>query len=279
MEGWLLLGTLALVLVMLIYAARRSKRPSFLAFCEYWIYLPGVKLPEQEALMTRIVAENPHTKRGKPAIGAKEGMLFTDIRLHLAMAIRTRNPHVFRPDLFAGRAEPTKEMLARLAESSGMAKARYASEQPLEDLRHLQFLPHMASAVAALGQGSVIFDKVQEKLFTVERFDELLNESVDCARPEFHTRILWIADEEVGHAETRGLRKIGLRELRTAPVLPDQRTLVTQLLQEAVGILWKLPTMPPSIEIEIFDDQFLLTIIQEANQEQATVRIGRRQAT
>gem|GEM_PF-5880495 len=88
--GYLVLVVLALATLGVLLWGRRSRRPKFFARAEYWVYVPGTKLPKQDELMTRMVAENPLHRLGKPPIGAREGLLFSDIRLHLAMAIRSK---------------------------------------------------------------------------------------------------------------------------------------------------------------------------------------------
>ncbi|HRF60001.1 MAG TPA: hypothetical protein PLH94_08820 [Fimbriimonadaceae bacterium] len=279
--GYLVLVVLALATLGVLLWGRRSRRPKFFARAEYWVYVPGTKLPKQDELMTRMVAENPLHRLGKPPIGAREGLLFSDIRLHLAMAIRSKNPHIFRPDLFDTEVTVTPEVLAGLAASHGMVKVRYVSEVPLKDLRHLQFLPHMAEAVSALADGQVVFDPVQEKLWTAEAFRDALATQPNWERFDAHARTIWVSDDVGGRAKTLGMSSIGLADLESDPSPLDHETLVLELVEEAASRLFAMALeggspigIPATIEIERYDDTFLLDLTPE--RERIGVHIRRR---
>jgi hypothetical protein len=220
---------------------------------EYWIYLPGDKLPKQDAIMDRMLKANPHP--GMP-IGPNEAILFSDIRLHIALVSRSRNPHVFRPDLFAEDIDPTAEILSRLAESQSFAKVRFISEDALADKKHIQFLAHAADAISALAGGLVIYDTVAEHIMLAEDFRELLTKNRDATGPELQTRILWRRRGEGGHAETRGLAKIGLHEIVTEDMDADQQVLVKEVLGEVVESLWTGEKIPEKVDVAVFDDQY-----------------------
>ena len=141
--------------------SRRQER--LVTQAEYWVYIPSEKLPDQDAVMTRMVTQNPHGKPGQSPIGPKEGLLFSDIRLHVAVILRNKNPHVFRPDLFS-EADADAEALAALSGAPAMVQLRYLSEEPLSDDRHLKFLPHLADAYAYVGNAVLIYDAMAEQL-------------------------------------------------------------------------------------------------------------------
>jgi hypothetical protein len=253
------IGVLVLaVCVSLLWLRVRLPKSSYLAACEYWVYLPVAALPKQEDLMTRMVAENPYMTPGKPPIGAREGLLFTDIRLRLGLATRERNPHLFRPDLFADSAVPAKEALHALAASQAVARARYISETPLSDDRHLQFMPHMAAAILSLCDGSAVYDPVVERLWTAAEFDAELRRCSSAAAIGLHLRLTWRETESGYEAATRGLKKIGLPELRAWPLDADQEALALELLREAAERLWKEPAVPERMTLTAFDGGFEL---------------------
>ncbi len=274
--GWLIPVVLVLLFVGILLNRKTKPAAKRVAVCEYWIYLPEAKLPAQDALMTRMISENPFNQKGAPCIGAKEGLLFSDIRLHLGLATRAKNPNIFRPDLFNDQVDPTSETLGRLAQANGIAKARYLSEVELKDNRHLQFMPHMAATVADLAQGSAIFDTVEEKLFTKEEFDAMLAENPDCSRWDVHVRLLWVPTEFGGAAETKGMGKVGLPDLKTNESPSDHRVLIMGLIEEASRRLFESPSLPDSMEIEQFGDSFLLHFNPSAGTSPAMVSIQRR---
>lgn len=257
-----------------LYISIRPGRRKYLATTEYWVYLPGEKLPDQNEIMTRTVGLNPYKHRTRVAIGTAEGILFSDVRLHIALVLRSKNPHAFRPDLFDTSIEATPEMLQAMAEAQSFVKVRYVSEDPLHDTKHLQFLPHLADAVAELGDGKLIYDSVAERLIMREELQELLRTRAEVSGPDIHTRVIWRTDQTGGFAETKGLQKIGLPELKTLPTEPDQRVLVGLILQEVIGKLWTMTEVPESLEVSAFDDQFRV-IFEPSRDKTLQVRILR----
>jgi hypothetical protein len=235
----------------------RRHRTRHLSKVEFWVYLPGERLPDQDRVMTRLLQDNPHPAG---AISAAEGLLFSDVRLHVALVLRSRNAHVFRPDLFTEDSAPTGEILADLAEARAMAKLRYVSEEPLPDMRHIQFLAHLADAYADCGEASVIYDSTAERLWPAEAWREQLSRDRDATRPDLHVHVVWRTEGRTVVAETRGLVKIGLAELQTAPMEGDEKMIVGQVLEAAVEKLWALPVAPESVEVALFGDAFLVEI-------------------
>jgi hypothetical protein len=273
----LLLGFGAALAYYLI--SRRAKAASpYLATAEYWVFLPSDRMPEQDAVMTRMVAQNPFSRRGRSPIGHAEGLLFSDIRLHIALVLRRKNAHVFRPDLFDSHIEADDEVLTQLTRAESFVKVRYLSEEPLKNALHLQFLPHAAAAYAALGGGSLIYDQTAERLIPLDAFERDLREHFDVTLPNLHTRVLWKREGEGCRAETRGLRKVGHAELVTPPIESDERTLVGQLLEALIEQLWTTPTLPEQVELEAFEDRF--RVLLEPRRDRPTLaRILRIQST
>lgn len=271
--GWAIpLGLLALAAGLLV-GRRRKGRERPLTICEYWVYMDAASLPKTEALMTRMISENPHNRPGRPCIGAREGLLFSDIRLHIGCALKEKNPHAFRPDLFDDLVEPSAAVLSGLAEAKAFARARYLSERPLADTRHLQFMPHLADALSDLGGGRVVFDPVTEWIWTAEEFKQALAARPNAEIVSWHLRVAWRPTEAGGRVETRGLRKVGLPELRSEDLPSDHKTLGLALFEEAAGRLWKDRVVPEAMEIELQGARFRLLFARSG--EPRTVRLVR----
>lgn len=265
MSGWVyVLVPVVLGLGLMALFAWRAfmgrREPGYLSLTEYWIYASQVRLPDQTKLMDRMISTNPHNRPGRPCIGAREGMLFTDVRLHTAVALKDKNPTFFRPDLFEEDVEPTKEILSRLAKSGALVKVRYASEARLKDFRHLQFVPHMVDALAEFMDGLVVFDHVGERIWTAEEFRGFLEKNGNCERPEAHVRVVWKTDEDGSYARTYGMRKIGMDELRTDPQEDDREVLMVGLLTRLAFQLFRKPDDVAPFEFDEYGDVFILEI-------------------
>ncbi len=261
MWGWLILGAFTVsflgILGWRLIVGRR--RYGYLAMCEYWVYVTQPQLPSQEKLMTRMISDNPHNRPGRACIGAREGMLFTDIRTHIAVVKREKNPHLFRPDLFHSEINVTAEILQRLAEASGFIKVRYVSEVELRDTRHLQFLPHMADTASELCGGLVVYDPVMEEVWTAEDFRARLASNNNAERPDFHGRVVWEKTDSGCSAATKGLVKVGIHEWRTGPVECDQEVLIVGLLNRVMQKLMRNPKDPGPYSFDEYGDEFTLT--------------------
>ena len=157
----------------------RRHQSKFLATAEYWVFLPTTDMPAQELVMDRMMNENPYRIRGRSPIGKNEGLVFSDIRLHIALVLRSKNPHVFRRDLFTEAEVPDSSCLALLDGMKSFVKLRYMSEEPLSDKRHLRFLAHAAVAYATIGNGVLIYDATAEKLQSAEGFAEDIQKDPD----------------------------------------------------------------------------------------------------
>jgi hypothetical protein len=167
--------------------------------------------------------------------------------------------------------------LRALDQAASFVKVRYISEDPLPDARHLQFLPHVADAISELGGGHLIYDVNAERLIDRSALSETLKSQADVSGPDVHARVLWKPELDAGHAETRGLVKVGHKELRTPSSHSDQRVLIRMVLEETVRRLWATPELPESLEVEAFDDRFRV-LFEPAKDAFTQVRIMRMRA-
>ncbi len=252
------------------------KKAAFFAVCEYWVFLPDEKMPSQDQVMTLMVARNPYAQGGRSPIGPREGLLFSDIRLHCSLVLRTKNPHIFRPDLF-GDVAASDDLVKALSTSQSIVKLRYISDVPLADDRHLQFMPHLADSYGRLGGACAIYDVVCEQLFLPEEFRALLGADVDATRPELHLRTAWLKGDQYPRAETKGMLKKGLAELVTADAQPDNQRLVCEVLQEAATLAFRRGELLAPEIVEYFGDRFEVRALPEKDRHRV-VHIVRYQA-
>jgi len=257
-----------------VFLNRRQKEPAFLSTNEFWVYLPGTRMPDQNAVMTLVIGDNPYKVRGRNPVTPKEGLLLSDTRLHMALVLRARNPHVFRPDLFDEHVEPTAQILEDLAGSESLVKVRFISETPLKDRASVQLLPHLADAAAELGGGKVVYDCMKEDLISRADFQERLRANFDQNQADLQVRTVWRRAERGGWAETRGLRKIGLPELATERMESDEQVLVAEVLSSAAKKLWDAGQLLEAIDVDLFDDRFQVLVGKPKNRV-ASVRILR----
>lgn len=255
---------------------RRRSKPKYLAVAEYWVYLAGEQMPPQDDLMTRMVRTNPYARGGRPPLGQQEALLFSDIRLHVALVLRSKNSSLFRRDFFAD-AEASPENLDRLEEAKSLVRIRYLSETPLRDKRHVQFVYHAADATAEMGDGRLIYDVVSERLLRPEDVQATLKESPEATRPELHLRTIWKSVPMNERVETLGLKKVGLHELSTDPINSDEKVLALQVIEEAAMKLWNQGSLPEELDVEAFDDTFRLRFTP-SKKGPTSVRINRVQS-
>lgn len=261
----LILGIAAAYAVFLILSRRGSG--AYMSVTEYWVYIPHEKLPKQDEVMKLVL-------QGNSPVGPQEGLLFSDIRLHIALILRSKNPHVFRPDLFEDHLEPTAELLTALAESKAIAKVRYLSEVRLKTDAHLQLLPYLAYAYCKLADGKAVYDVTAERLMTVPELQGMLKADKNARRPDMHLNAVWRTSEQGGRVETRGLAKKGLPELVTGDINSDERILVTNVMEEAAKQLWEAEQLPEHVEVESYSDRFRLDL-EPPKRGRAKVRIMR----
>ncbi len=210
--------------------------------------------------MTRMVGQNPYNRDGHLAVGKREGIIFSDIRLHVSLVLRSKNPHVFRPDLFKDSLEPSAEILSALAASKALIKVRYISEEPLTDDRHLQFMAHFAGAYLDLGEGLAVYDVVAETLRTAEEYRSVLECKMPATDFDGNVRIVWHKSLHSGYAETKGLLKKGIPELKTDDAYLDQQVLVSEVLEGAARKVWETSEMPQAVDVAAYEDSYKLEI-------------------
>lgn len=255
------MGALVAIAIVVIIAGilvwRRSRRPIPIpVHIEYWVYLPSKETPSQEAVMTWLIAENPFHRPGKPPIGPKEGLMLSDIRLHIGLALRSKNPFLFRPDVFAEAAGLTPEGMSAMANAEAVVQMRFVSEQPMPDRRHLVFMPFLAAAYAALGEGEVVFDKVQARLLSKSELFGLLEQGIS---PELHLRAAWKSD--TSEVVTHGLGKVGLEEWATSLDHDDMRSVVVGIVQAGAELALESGALPEGETVRYLDDDYLLHFV------------------
>lgn len=275
--GWIVLGSLvALFAGTLFWRVWSGKRkPGYHALVEYWVYSDVQRLPPTAALMDAVVSKNPHNRPNQPSITAREGILFSDLRLHLAVAKRDKNPFAFRPDLFDENAEPNAEILERLSDSHSIATIRFASQVPLQDKRHLQFVTHLADTVARLTRGRLVFDTVCERFWTTEELAQELGRNNDAERANLHLRVAWKFEGEGHRALTLGLRKVGRTELATSLQEPDEEVLVLAVLSQVAEQIFRQPDTTWPVQARQHGDEFVVSPVGEWEGRQL-VKIERR---
>ena len=228
------------------WLVRRKPRRPFLLLVEYWVYLPGDTMPPQDEVMTRLVRPD----EGAPRIGSAEAMLFSDVRLHIALVLRAKNRHVFRPDLLEPHVDATREQLETLDAARSLAKVRFVSEKPVPDARYLAFLPQVARTIAEIGGGSLVYDAVGERL--------LAPEELRAGDPGPHVR--WVPEATGGYVRTHGLKKLGLPEIRTAPIAADERWIVSEVVGQIARAAWRTGDLPEVATAEAFEDRFRVSM-------------------
>lgn len=261
-----LLGLIALYLLLGVRRRQAAPKPAIL---EYWVYMPGFDAPRQDALMRQLLQNG--------SIGPAEGLLFSDIRLHMALIRRDKNAHLFMLDLLEEAVPLSEEQLDALAAAQALYKVRYVCEPPAKDDRHLRLLPHIALACAQLRGSSMIYDLYQRRVFSTEELAALLANGQDAARAEVHVKVRWTGPPEP-RAQSRGLSKKAMPELTTEPMEADEENLVMYVLYEGAKAAWANGTVPPATDVEYFGGMFEMRTIEKAKGHGASnVRILRKE--
>lgn len=223
------------------FATRKSK-PKFLLQMEYWVYLPGDLMPPQDEVMTWLV----RPEAGPSAITGREALLFSDVRLHIALVLRAKNAYLFRPDLVAPAVDATADQLVLLEQAKSFARVRFLSEEPVPDTRYLKFLPQVARAIATLGDGALIYDPIGERILAPS----------ELAKGDPGPNIRWVPAASGGYVETLGLKKRGLAEIRTEPISADERWIVSEIVGQVARAAWDKGDLPATSVAEAFHDTF-----------------------
>lgn len=263
------IALLGLATIYLLLGVRRRQAAPKPPLLEYWVYMPGEDAPSQEALMRQLLQSG--------SIGPAEGLLFSDIRLHLALIRKDKNAHLFLLDLLEEAVPLDEARLDDLANAKSLYKVRYICDPPAKDDRHLRLLPHIALASARVTGSTMIYDLVQRRVFSTDELAELLVRGQDSARVEVHARVRWSGSQEP-RAETRGLSKKGLRELQTEAMEADEENLVTFVLGEAAKAAWSAGEMPACVDVEYFGAEFEVRPIEKVrNPGDPNIRILRKE--
>jgi len=241
-------------------------RSKYLAIAEYWVYLPADKMPSQDAMMTRMISENPFAKPRSQPIGPAEGLIFSDIRLHMALVLKHKNEHLFRPDRFALAEGFSPEALQSLNNAKSLVKIRFASEEPISDRRYIQFLPYATEATMALGEGHFMYDLKQDRIYSRDQLHQELTTDNNANRADLHLRAEFLSEAESNRVVTRGLAKLGLEDFETAPLPIDFKVLSVQIVEKALEQIWQSGTIPVQMEIEAFGDTFIFNFERRRNQ-------------
>lgn len=223
---------------------------------EYWVYVREPKLIPQEVLLARLLRSSPFDIQEPRALGPEHGLLFSDIRLHVALVLREKNSHLFRPDLFETHIEPSPAHIEALGRAQAVLRASFRSAQPEPDRRAVRLLPHLAEALAYYGKGEVVFDFVAERLIDAEGLREYLTRSPSADDAGFHARAIWQTTPDGGFASSRGFAKIGLPDLITPESPHEERTVIHGVLEEAIGTIWGAGNIPEPLELEYVGGRF-----------------------
>ncbi|MBS1718965.1 MAG: hypothetical protein JST35_00805 [Armatimonadetes bacterium] len=252
---WSLLAGFVIGAIGSFYLAQRIK----LRLCrqrdahmEFWIFLPHEELPSIEILIPKLAQAE--------AVGAEELGLLHDIRFTYSRVARAENPHVFRPDLFEDHIVPTAEQLTELANSKMIARIRFISP-PHKAKPGLILMPTMAFVIARTAGSSVIFDTVSEELLSLDDLGARIKADRYFKLATSHARTVFCMQSGLLRAETRGLAKQGLPEVRTAPIRPDQKILIQAVLNQFIEAVWNLAELPVSTRVTVFGDAFEVRLV------------------
>ena len=236
---WFFLLSVAIGATVGYWFATRKSKPKFLLQMEYWVYLPGDLMPPQDEVMTWLVQTSA-------AISGREAILFSDVRLHIALVLRAKNAYLFRPDLVAPAVDATTEQLGLLEQAKSFARVRFLSEEPVPDTRYLKFLPQVARAIATLGEGALIYDPIGERILAPS----------ELVKGDPGPNVRWVPAASGGHVETLGLKKRGVPEIQTEPISADERWIVSEIVGQVARAAWEKGDLPASTVAEAFHDTF-----------------------
>lgn len=254
------------------FYARTSQLSKFHLHAEYWVYSSKGEMPNQDRLMARLVGDNPYVQRGQNPIGAAEGLLFSDVRLKIALLIRSKNPNLFEWSKLPESIPDHHEFVKDVGSLNSIIRLQFGSSTKPKDKRHLQFLMHAADAAAELTEATWIFDKITGSLRTREELQEILRTNFDVTKPEFHVRIQESEDQTF---RSFGLVKIGIPDFETHPVPSDQMSLVRDILEKYISLSWQRGEAFPD-PIKAYDDEFIL-IQKRVSPSLVQMRIVRKQ--
>jgi hypothetical protein len=236
------------------YIVYHRTRSPYFAHAEYWVYSNNHELPSTDKLMVRLVGSNPYIQQGQNPVGGAEGLVLSDIRLKIALLLKSKNQN-----LFDGRRVPESiadqhDFIREIGSFQSIVKLQYISTTKLKDKRHLQFLMHAADATAEICESDWILDKVNGVLRTKAEQSEILAKNFNVTKLELHTRLETNMDNSF---TSYGLIKAGISDFDTHPVAADQVQLVREILERYMALSWERGEAFPD-PIKAYDDEFFI---------------------
>ncbi len=229
---------------------------------EYWIWSPVVDLPQMVALHRRLIQYNPYNQGEEMALSTSEGLLLSDIRLHIGISTRAKNPHVFSPQFFSDEAKAPVGAVEAMEKSQALMIARFASEQPMPDRGYIHFLTHLADALADYAKADLIYDREGLRFWTREEWKALMMR--DNARPDLdkHYQVHAVEEPSGWWIHTHGLRKYGLPDLEMIEVSREQRTACTDIIRQMAERAIADPSTLSDGEVEYYGRQHRVVLVR-----------------
>lgn len=236
-----MLGAILLVIVVYLaarfwriaLARRRPVRKRQGILHEFWIWTPEEALPPQPQIQRRLNQGNPHNQ-GRILAVTQGDMLrwWGDVRLHVGMSLRSKNPHIFEPRFFSDESEIPEEAERAMATAKGLITVRFTTDDPMPNRDYLHFLTHLTDSIADLSKAELIYDREGMRFWPGMRWKTGMMR--DNARQDFD-KLVWVhaVEEPSGWwLHTHGLRKYGLPDLEMTEVATIQRTVCTDILRD-----------------------------------------------
>ena len=223
---------------------RMAKRPKTYLHAELWVLLPDAKIPAQTDIMSRLL-RNREFGPINPAVG----LVMSDVRLDIGVVLREKNPTTF------------SILPNPLGTATSMVRIRFVSEQPVTKKDYLQFIALATEAYLTLGDGIGVYNPETEQSWTRPEFIQSLKADVDATRFDLWCQTRLAPKVESGEAETKGLRAIGVDDLRTPESPADHRMIVQSLLETLARHIWELGSVPPKFTTEAYGDRFDLHLV------------------
>lgn len=253
------IGILAFVLIRGLIQRKRLVvgRPPIVRV-EYWIYCNAQERPSDAAILDYLLKSGPFAKSGKTIIGPAEGITLSDVRFHIGLAKKKKNPLMFRPEIIAEvDTEYDKKIIALASESETIIIVRYISEDPPKDLNYLQFVTHCVHAIANLVNSQLIFDVEEQKFWELQTFLEAIQRDLMARGHGLHVATRWVESSDEGNAFTRGMAKAGMPDLYFSNHPLDQRIISTYLVEESSRSCWQDRDLSAK-EIDGYGERFIV---------------------
>lgn len=219
-----------LIVLAIIVAAGlwyAKTRPKLILNAEYWVFCKADKLPDQTQMMERVVGRTDK-------IGPAEGLLFSDVRLHVTLVTKAKNPQLFDPTALDPSLQESFDFVSSVIEQTAIIRVRFTSSEPMKDRRHLRLLPHLAYAYALMADAQWVFDQPQRKLYSMDDLAKLIDGQADSLDNQIR-----IEKTDEGSLKVLGMEKIGIQPFETDRLDADQFQLVEEILNEFVARSWK----------------------------------------